>query len=94
MSKGNEVVLELKNVTKKFKTHNNSVLTACRDISLNFYKGETLGIVGESGCGKSNKYSFYCMSYRWSCINVYWNVFCAYFSKIDEHSNKYYEYSC
>lgn len=53
MSKGNEVVLELKNVTKKFKTHNNNMLTACRDISLNFYKGETLGIVGESGCGKS-----------------------------------------
>lgn len=53
MSKGNEVVLELKNVTKIFKTHNNNMLTACRDISLNFYKGETLGIVGESGCGKS-----------------------------------------
>ncbi len=53
MSKGNEVVLELKNVTKKFKTHNNNMLTACRDISLNFYKGQTLGIVGESGCGKS-----------------------------------------
>ena len=28
-------------------------LTACNDINLNVYKGKTLGIVGESGCGKS-----------------------------------------
>lgn len=26
---------------------------ACRDISFNVYKGEILGVVGESGCGKS-----------------------------------------
>lgn len=26
---------------------------ACNDINLNVYKGKTLGIVGESGCGKS-----------------------------------------
>ncbi len=29
------------------------MLTACNDISLKLYKGKTLGIVGESGCGKS-----------------------------------------
>lgn len=29
------------------------MLTACNDISLNVYQGKTLGIVGESGCGKS-----------------------------------------
>lgn len=29
------------------------MLTACQDVSLNFYRGKTLGIVGESGCGKS-----------------------------------------
>jgi oligopeptide/dipeptide ABC transporter ATP-binding protein len=29
------------------------MLTACNDINLNVYKGKTLGIVGESGCGKS-----------------------------------------
>lgn len=28
-------------------------LTACNDVNLNVYKGKTLGIVGESGCGKS-----------------------------------------
>lgn len=53
MSRGSNAILELKNVTKKFKTSDDKVLTACSDISINFYKGETLGIVGESGCGKT-----------------------------------------
>ena len=48
-----EVILELRNVTKEFNISNNEKLTACKDVSLKFYKGETLGIVGESGCGKS-----------------------------------------
>lgn len=53
MSKERELVLETKHLTKKFPASNNRTLTACDDISLQFYKGETLGIVGESGCGKS-----------------------------------------
>ncbi len=53
MSKQRELVLETKHLTKKFPASNNRTLTACDDISLQFYKGETLGIVGESGCGKS-----------------------------------------
>lgn len=53
MSKNRELVLETKHLTKKFPASNNRTLTACDDISLQFYKGETLGIVGESGCGKS-----------------------------------------
>ena len=53
MSKQRELVLETKHLTKKFPASNNRTLTACEDISLQFYKGETLGIVGESGCGKS-----------------------------------------
>lgn len=48
-----DVILELRNVTKEFNISNNEKLIACKDVSLSFYKGETLGIVGESGCGKS-----------------------------------------
>lgn len=52
MRKG-KPVLEIKNVTKEFKTSDGKTLTACNDISLEFEEGKTLGIVGESGCGKS-----------------------------------------
>lgn len=38
---------------KQFPASGGKTLTACNDINLNVYKGKTLGIVGESGCGKS-----------------------------------------
>ncbi|MDO5096377.1 MAG: ABC transporter ATP-binding protein [Peptostreptococcaceae bacterium] len=48
-----EIILQTKNITKKFPASQGRSLLACNDISLNVYQGETLGIVGESGCGKS-----------------------------------------
>lgn len=52
MSKSKNI-LEIRNVTKKFNTPNNKVLTACDNIFLEFEEGKILAIVGESGCGKS-----------------------------------------
>lgn len=49
----NNPILEIRNVTKEFKTYDDKVLTACNNVSLSFEEGKTLGIVGESGCGKS-----------------------------------------
>lgn len=46
-------LLEVKNLKKYYKVGNNKVLKAIDDISFNIKKGETLGLVGESGCGKS-----------------------------------------
>ena len=48
-----EVILEAKDVTKIFRTTKGRPLTANDKVSLKIYKGETLGIAGESGCGKS-----------------------------------------
>ncbi|MBO6149433.1 MAG: ABC transporter ATP-binding protein [Lachnospiraceae bacterium] len=48
-----DLILEAKHVTRVFPAAGGRSLTACNDISLKFYKGKTLGIVGESGCGKS-----------------------------------------
>lgn len=48
-----DMILETRNLTKEFPASNNRSLVACNDISLKFYRGKTLGIVGESGCGKS-----------------------------------------
>ena len=47
------VVLEIKNLTKKFEVDGGRFLTACDNICLKTYAGQTLGIIGESGCGKS-----------------------------------------
>lgn len=48
----NEKLLEVKNVKKYFHTKK-GLLHAVDDISFYINKGETLGVVGESGCGKS-----------------------------------------
>lgn len=47
-----EYLLEVNNLKKFFKT-NRGMLHAVDDISFKLEKGKTLGIVGESGCGKS-----------------------------------------
>lgn len=48
-----EIVLKANHIIKCFPASGNRTLTACSDVNLNVYKGKTLGIVGESGCGKS-----------------------------------------
>lgn len=48
------VIMEARHVTKKFTTAGGRPLLACSDVSLQVRKGQTLGIVGESGCGKSS----------------------------------------
>lgn len=47
-----KVLIEVKNLKKYFKTPK-GLLHAVDDVSFNINNGETLGIVGESGCGKS-----------------------------------------
>ena len=48
-----DIILDAKHVTRRFPASNNRTLVACNDINLKLYKGKTLGLVGESGCGKS-----------------------------------------
>lgn len=45
--------LEVKHLSTHFHAGNNKILKAVNDVSFEIYKGETLGIVGESGCGKT-----------------------------------------
>ncbi|MCD8154283.1 MAG: ABC transporter ATP-binding protein [Clostridiales bacterium] len=47
------VILEANHITKKFPASGGRTLLACNDVNLKVRKGQTLGIVGESGCGKS-----------------------------------------
>lgn len=48
----NENILEVKNLQVSFQTFFGEI-EAVRDISFNVKRGQTLAIVGESGCGKS-----------------------------------------
>ncbi len=50
--KNNEAILKVEGLKKYFNTPNGN-LHAVDDVSFILNKGETLGVVGESGCGKS-----------------------------------------
>ena len=47
-----QVVLEIKNLSKVYESKGAGV-KALTDVSLTVNQGETIGIVGESGCGKT-----------------------------------------
>ena len=49
-----ESIIEAVNVIKHFTGRKtDQVIKACDDISLSVARGKTLGLVGESGCGKT-----------------------------------------
>lgn len=48
-----EKLLEIKNLKQYFNQGKPNEVRAVDDISFDIYRGETLGLVGESGCGKS-----------------------------------------
>ena len=51
--KDSEVVLKVEHLKKYFPMGKHAVLKAVDDVSFEMKRGETLGIVGESGCGKT-----------------------------------------
>lgn len=48
-----EKLLEVKNLQKHFAVGKKNTIKAVDGVSFDIYKGETFGLVGESGCGKS-----------------------------------------
>ena len=54
-----KVMMKIRNLTKEFKIRGKKIgekpqiLHALSDVSVDIYEGETLGVIGESGCGKS-----------------------------------------
>ena len=59
MNREQEPLLKVRNLTKRFVSKRDffgrpvEYFTAVNDVSLDIYPGETLGLVGESGCGKT-----------------------------------------
>lgn len=52
-AKQNEILLDVRNLKKYFNLGHKQILHAVDDISFTVRRGETLGLVGESGCGKT-----------------------------------------
>ncbi|MBQ7478200.1 MAG: ABC transporter ATP-binding protein [Selenomonadaceae bacterium] len=48
-----DIIMQVEHIVKKFAAAGGKTLTACDDITFNIRKGETVAIVGESGCGKT-----------------------------------------
>lgn len=48
-----EKLLEIKNLKQYFNVGKPNMVKAVDGVTFDIYKGETLGLVGESGCGKS-----------------------------------------
>ena len=48
-----DIILEIKDLKKYFPLADGRTVKAVDGVSMKLYKGETLGLVGESGCGKS-----------------------------------------
>ena len=53
MAEEKRPLIEVKNLKKYFQVGSGKTLHAVNDVSFSLEKGQTLGLVGESGCGKS-----------------------------------------
>jgi NitT/TauT family transport system ATP-binding protein len=54
---GHPPAIELRNVTKRFRTPDGSAFTALRELSITVAPGEFCAVVGPTGCGKSTTLS-------------------------------------
>jgi len=53
-SKDNEIILNVDNISVEFRLNQKRRLPTVTDLSFKIHNGETLGLVGESGCGKTS----------------------------------------
>lgn len=52
-NEGSEALVQVRNLKKYFNIGKGNILKAVDDVSFDIGRGETLGLVGESGCGKT-----------------------------------------
>ena len=52
-AQGQTPLIQVENLKKYFPAGKKQILKAVDDVSFSIARGETLGLVGESGCGKT-----------------------------------------
>ncbi len=68
-----EPLIRVKNLSKYFQISKKESLKAVDDVSFDIYEGETVGLVGESGCGKSTTGRCLVKLYNPTKGNVFYN---------------------
>ncbi|WP_084797647.1 ABC transporter ATP-binding protein [Neobacillus mesonae] len=68
-----EKLLEIRNLKKYFRSGKNQILKAVDGLNFEIFKGETFGLVGESGCGKSTTGRIISRLYRATDGDVFYN---------------------
>lgn len=67
-----KILVSAKNLSKHFKVSGKKVLKAVDNVNFDIYKGETFGLVGESGCGKTTCGRTVLGMYKATSGNVYY----------------------
>lgn len=73
MENSREPLVRVDQLSKHFKITKNDILKAVDSVSFDIYKGETVGLVGESGCGKSTAGRCLVKLYEPTAGNIYYN---------------------
>jgi ATPase components of various ABC-type transport systems, contain duplicated ATPase len=73
MNNKRKKVLEVRHLKKYFSPGTNREVHAVDDISFTIYEGETFGLVGESGCGKSTTGRTIIQLYKPTAGEVFYN---------------------
>lgn len=68
-----DLILEVRNLCKYFTSGKSGVLKAVDDVSFTIRRGETFGLVGESGCGKTTTGRTIIRLYKPTSGEVYFN---------------------
>lgn len=68
-----EKLVEIKELKKHFDVGHKQILKAVDGVSFDIYKGETLGLVGESGCGKTTLGRTLTVLYKKTSGEIYYN---------------------
>ena len=70
-----KILIEAKNLKKYFKVGASSQLHAVDGVNFKIRRGTTLGVVGESGCGKPSNYCFAaCSCVMFHSLTTFWSA--------------------